>query len=48
MCFLPNGGVAEVRERLLSVSEAGIAAYFRWKGCVGDAALRGSDQGEPP
>jgi hypothetical protein len=32
ICFLPDGGVAEVRERLLSDSEAGIAAYFRRKG----------------
>ena len=37
-----------MREHLLSVSEAGIAAHLRRKGCVGDAALRGSDQGEPP
>ena len=28
--------------------EANIAEHLRWKGCVGDAALRGSDQGEPP
>ena len=44
LCFLPNGGVAEERERLRSASEAGIASFFRWNGCVGDAALRGSDQ----
>jgi len=36
-----------VRERLLSASEADIAEHLRRKGCVGDAALRGSDQGEP-
>ena len=45
--FLPNGSVGGVRERLLSVSEAGIASHLRRKGCVGDAALRGSDQGKP-
>ncbi len=45
MFFLHNGGVAGVRERL---PKADIAAHSRRKGCVGDAALRGSDQGEPP
>jgi len=28
--------------------QANIASPFRRKGCVGDAALRGSDQGETP
>jgi hypothetical protein len=45
MFFLPNRSVAGVRERL---PKADIAAYLRRRGCVGDAALRGSDQGEPP
>jgi hypothetical protein len=44
MCFLPHVSVAGVGERL---PKASIAAHFRRKGCVGDAALRGSDQGEP-
>ncbi len=44
MCFLPHVSVAGVGERLRNAS---IAAHFRRKGCVGDAALRGSDQGEP-
>jgi len=39
------GSVAGVRERS---PKANIASHLRWKGCVGDAALRGSDQGEPP
>ncbi len=30
--FLPNRGVAEERERLLSESKAGIASFFRRKG----------------
>ncbi len=33
-----------MRDRLRN---AGIGAHFRWKGWSGDAALRGSDQGEP-
>jgi len=36
--------VAGVEGRL---PKASIAYHFRRKGCVGDAALRGSDQGEP-
>jgi hypothetical protein len=44
MFFLPKVSVAGVGERL---PKANIAAHFRRKGCVGDAALRGSDQGEP-
>ncbi len=43
--FYLMGGVAGVRERL---PKADIAAHSRRRGCVGDAALRGSDQGEPP
>ena len=38
-------GVAGGGERL---PEANIASPFRRKECVGDAALRGSDQGKPP
>ncbi len=42
MFFLPKVGVAGVGERL---PKENIAAHFRRKGCVGDAALRGSDRG---
>jgi hypothetical protein len=46
MCFLPNGGVAEVRER---PPKAGIAADFRRRGCAPGRAFRAAGgQGEPP
>jgi hypothetical protein len=53
MCFLPNVSVAGERERLLSLSEAGIASFFRRKGCAKDPAARlcgrgGFGQGKPP